>query len=40
MKSQSKKFILADRVSEEKVRRLLARLQELSKAEVEKLAEG
>ncbi len=38
--TKSKKLILADNVSERKVKSLLARLQSLSKREVEKLAKG
>ena len=36
----SKKFILADDVSERKVKTLLSRLQTMPKQEVEKLAKG
>ena len=38
--SRSKKLILADHASERKVKGLLARIQSLSKKEVEKLAKG
>ena len=38
--TKSKKLILADRISERKVKSLLARIQGLSKKEVEKLAKG
>jgi hypothetical protein len=38
--TKSRKQILADHASERKVRTLLARLQSLSKREVEKLAKG
>lgn len=37
---KSKKLILADRVSERRVKALLARLQTLSRREIEKLAKG
>ena len=37
---KSKKLILADRVSERKVKALLGRLQALSRREIEKLAKG
>ena len=37
---KSKKLILADRVSERKVKTLLARLQTLSRRGIEKLAKG
>ncbi len=37
---QPKKLILADRVSERKVKALLARLQIMSRREIEKLAKG
>jgi hypothetical protein len=40
VRTKSKKFILADRVSERKVKTLLSRLQAMSKKEVEKLAKG
>lgn len=36
----SKKLILADHASEQKVKGLLARIQSMSKKEVEKLAKG
>ena len=39
-KPQAKKLILADRASERKVKSLLARLDTMSKREVEKLAKG
>lgn len=38
--TKSKKLILADHASERKVKSLLARLQAMSKKEVEKLAKG
>ncbi len=38
--TKSKRLILADHASERKVKSLLARLQSLSKREVEKLAKG
>jgi hypothetical protein len=38
--TKSKKPILADHVSERKVKGLLSRIQSLSKREVEKLAKG
>ena len=38
--SRSKKLILADHSSERKVKGLLARIQSMSKKEVEKLAKG
>ena len=38
--TKSKKLILADHASERKVKGLLARIQSLSKKEVEKLAKG
>jgi len=38
--SRSKKLILADHASERKVKGLLARIQSMSKKEVEKLAKG
>jgi hypothetical protein len=38
--TKSKKLILADRVSERRLKALLARVQGLSKKEVEKLAKG
>jgi len=38
--TRSKKLILADRTSERKFKNLLARLQALTKREVEKLAKG
>jgi hypothetical protein len=38
--STSKKLILADHTSERKVKGILARLQVLSKKEIEKLAKG
>ena len=38
--TKSRKFILADHASERKVKALLARIQSLSKKEVEKLAKG
>jgi hypothetical protein len=38
--TRSKKLILADRVSERKVKTLLSRCQTLSRKEVEKLAKG
>ena len=40
VKTNSKKFILADHASERKVKTLLSRLQTMSKKEVEKLAKG
>ncbi len=40
VRAKSKKFILADHVSERKVKTLLSRLQTMSKKEVEKLAKG
>jgi hypothetical protein len=38
--TKSKKLILADHASERKVKGLLARIQSMSKKEVEKLAKG
>lgn len=38
--TRSKKLILADRVSERKVKGLLTRCQTLSRREIEKLAKG
>jgi hypothetical protein len=38
--TKSKKLILADHASERKVRGMLARMQRMSKREVEKLAKG
>jgi hypothetical protein len=38
--TKSKKLILADHVSERKVKALLSRIQSLPKKEVEKLAKG
>jgi hypothetical protein len=38
--TQSKKLILADHASERKVKGLLARLQTLSKKDIQKLAKG
>ena len=38
--TRSKKLILADRVSERKVKGLLSRLQPLSKKQIEKFAKG
>jgi hypothetical protein len=38
--TRSKKLILADRVSERKVKTLLSRLQTLPRREIEKLAKG
>jgi hypothetical protein len=38
--TKSRKLILADHASERKVKALLARIQSLSKREVEKLAKG
>ena len=38
--TKSRRFILADHASERKVKALLARIQSLSKKEVEKLAKG
>jgi hypothetical protein len=38
--TKSRKLILADHASERKVKALLARIQSLSKKEVEKLAKG
>lgn len=38
--TRSKKLILADRVSERKVKALLGRIQTMQKKEVEKLAKG
>jgi hypothetical protein len=40
VRTKAKKFILADNVSERKVKTLLSRLQTMSKKEVEKLAKG
>jgi hypothetical protein len=40
VKTNSKKFILADHVSERKVKTLLSQLQTMSKKEVEKLGRG
>jgi len=40
VRTKSKKFILADHVSERKVKTLLSRLRTMSKNEVEKLAKG
>jgi hypothetical protein len=40
VRTKSKKFILADHVSERKVKTLLSRLQTMSKKEVEELAKG
>ena len=40
VRTKSKKFILADHVSERKVKTLLSRLQTMSKKDVEKLAKG
>jgi len=40
VRTKSKKFILADRTSERKVKTLLSRLQTMSKTDVEKLAKG
>jgi len=40
VKTNSKNFILADHVSERKVKTLLSQLQTLSKKEVEKLGRG
>ena len=37
---ESKKLILADRVSERKVKALLTRLRAMSRREIEKLAKG
>ena len=37
---KSKKLILADRVSERRVKALLARLQAMSRREIEKLGKG
>lgn len=37
---KSKKLILADRVSERKVKALLSRIQPMSRREIEKLAKG
>ena len=39
-KTKSKKLILADHTSERKVKSILARIQGMSKKEVEKLAKG
>ena len=39
-KTKSKKLILADHSSERKVKSILARIQGMSKKEVEKLAKG
>ncbi len=38
--TKSKKLILADRVSERKLKSLLSRIQVMAKKEVEKLAKG
>lgn len=38
--TKSKKLILADRVSERKVKALLGRIQVMSKRDVEKMAKG
>lgn len=38
--TKSKKLILADRVSERKMKSLLARIQAMGKKEIEKLAKG
>ena len=38
--TKSKKLILADRVSERKLKLLLSRIQVMAKKEVEKLAKG
>jgi hypothetical protein len=38
--TKSKKLILADHISERKVKSLMARVQGMSKREVEKLAKG
>ena len=40
VKTNSKKFILADHASERKVKALLSRLRTMSKKEVEQLAKG
>jgi hypothetical protein len=40
VKTNSKKFILADHVSERKVKTLMSQLQTMSKKEVEKLGRG
>lgn len=40
VKPRSNRLILADRVSERKIKNLLARLQGMSRTEVEKLAKG
>ena len=40
VRTKSKKFILADHVSERKVKTLLSRLKTMSKKEVEQLAKG
>ncbi len=40
LQSKSKKLILADHVSERKVKSLLARLQAMSRRQVERLAKG
>jgi hypothetical protein len=40
VKTNSKKFILADHASERKVKTLLSQLQTMSKKEVEKLGRG
>jgi hypothetical protein len=40
VKTKSKKVLLADHASERTVRKLLSRLQVMSKKEVEKLAKG
>jgi hypothetical protein len=40
VKTKSKKVLLADHASERTVRKLLSRLQMMSKKEVEKLAKG
>ena len=40
VRTKSQKFILADHVSERKVKTLLSRLKTMSKKEVEQLAKG
>ncbi|HKW46664.1 MAG TPA: hypothetical protein VJN70_04435 [Gemmatimonadaceae bacterium] len=40
VRTKSTKFILADRVSERKVKTLLSRLKTMSKKDVERLAKG
>ena len=40
VRTKSKKFILADHVSERKVKHLLFRMETMSKEEVQKIAKG